>query len=129
MSFSFFFRMMLPIWYFHFLKTPILVKMYNARTVQKTTSNPMLFMIFIRQKNFKSLYILHSILVRCRLAKLAVFIYASLATLAQINLNITALRCSNCFPLMLLIRPAISHQFAAQTVSNLCVFNCSYCSL
>jgi len=26
--------------------------MYNARTVQKTTSNPMLFMNFIRQKFF-----------------------------------------------------------------------------
>ena len=41
-----------PYLFNHFLKTPILVKMYSARTVQKTTSNPMLFMIFYWRKFF-----------------------------------------------------------------------------
>ena len=36
----------------HFLKTPNLVNKYNARTVQMTISNPMLFMIFYWQKFF-----------------------------------------------------------------------------
>ena len=115
--------------YIYLRNTLSLVNMQSVSTVQNTISKPMLFMIFYWQKFFYLKNIQRSFLVRCRLGKLAVFIYASLATLAQINLNITALNCSNCSVLMLLISLIISHQFAAHTVYNLCVFNCSYCSL
>ena len=43
--------------HFYFLNTFNFDRIYKENTVQNTISNPMLFMNFIRQKNFKSLYI------------------------------------------------------------------------
>ena len=103
---------------FHFLKTPNLVNKYNARTVQKITSRPMLFIfqssyeyqppssatyivwLFCQfltfhfcgskgfsygKKNFESDNIQRSILVRCRLGKLAFFIQGRIARYARLQ--------------------------------------------